>query len=292
MNSVDYKQKYLKYKNKYLELKALEESKLNLQTGGVVYSPGDYVFFIPEDKQSLTFGDKKFIENGNITSLNEFTDYLGNCTKFLRVGKPTSSFLGDINNTYNTVYTNQGSGNVLMREGSKAASNVATVAKGTAIRVGDGINQASKYIQDIKERVMPSKENKENSSTIGSALEESEKIVEPKTVEPKTVEPKTGGNKLLKGGDGCDAEPIKLGIELLIGSENEYVNDGKYTKLLEIVKLINNKAKEPSQKIKKIIYVKKPIKPGAQTTIVKNITLTLNYSNSNDNVPFIVKIGS
>jgi hypothetical protein len=269
MNSVDYKQKYLKYKNKYLELKALEESKLNLQTGGVVYSPGDYVFFIPEDKQSLTFGNKKFIENGNITSLNEFTDYLGNCTKFLRVGKPTS-FLGDINNTYNTVYTNQGSVNVLTRVGSKAASNVATVAKGTAIRVEDAY-------QYIKEGLTSPKENKENSSTIGSALEESEKTVESKPVEPekveqKTVEPKTGGNKLLKGGDGCDAEPIKLEKGLLIGSQNEYED----SKLLKIVKIIN--AKQSSQKIKKIIYVKKPIIPSKPSTIDISRTKTLGYS--------------
>ena len=118
MNSVDYKQKYLKYKNKYLELKALEESKLNLQTGGVIYKPGDYVFFIPEDQASYisVYSENSYLNKDGTfkNGFDKFTNYLGNCAKFLRVGKPSVTGK-DFANTYNTVYTNQSSASVFQR---------------------------------------------------------------------------------------------------------------------------------------------------------------------------------
>jgi len=48
----DYK-KYLKYKNKYFELK----NKLNEQTGGYSYAPGNYVFFLQENPIVNTSND-------------------------------------------------------------------------------------------------------------------------------------------------------------------------------------------------------------------------------------------
>lgn len=52
MSSIDYKQKYLKYKNKYLELKALQE--FEPQTGGFVYAPGKYLFLFLKTNLNLT----------------------------------------------------------------------------------------------------------------------------------------------------------------------------------------------------------------------------------------------
>ena len=120
MSSIDYKQKYLKYKNKYLELKALQE--FEPQTGGFVYAPGKYLFFIPENKSKFDTQtpnelgpDYKSIlvnTNGTIVgSLDNLTNYLGNCTKFLRVGKTSTGY--DFANTYNTLYSNQSSSDVI-----------------------------------------------------------------------------------------------------------------------------------------------------------------------------------
>ena len=108
MKNIDYEQKYLKYKKKYTELKILQE-----QNGGNLYLPGDYVFFIPQyrtDFDSIYDVSIKSLmidKNGTIIKgFDDFTNYLGNCAKFLRVGKTTSGY--DLSNTFNTIYTNQG----------------------------------------------------------------------------------------------------------------------------------------------------------------------------------------
>jgi hypothetical protein len=106
MNSIDYKQKYLKYKNKYLELKAQQGQ--NIQTGGYMYTSGQYLFFIPENKKQLV-DNELLVKNKVIKSLDKFTTELGNCTRFLRIGSTSTG-----NNK--TIYTNQGAWDVVKRE--------------------------------------------------------------------------------------------------------------------------------------------------------------------------------
>ena len=257
MNSVDYKQKYLKYKNKYLELKALEESKLNLQTGGVVYTPGEYVFFIPEDKIQFDTNDTLIDKNGNINEgLDRLTNYLGNCTKFLRVGKTSTGY--DFSNTYNTLYTNQGSASVIQREANTAYTNVKETTNKAVEALKKGSDVAIKKMNDLGKKTS----NNEVPLSINEVPPSINK--DPSSIN-KDPSPMTGGEK-------CDATPIKLDKGLLIGSTNEYES----TKLLKIVKLINEK--QPSNKIKKIIYVKKPLVPGKPSIIEKSKTLTLEYA--------------
>lgn len=83
MSSIDYNQKYLKYKNKYFELKEQDRLKklntdvFNQQTGGFAYAPGEYVFFIPTNKADFDsqtpkeFNQKKLVDtNGNILGMS------------------------------------------------------------------------------------------------------------------------------------------------------------------------------------------------------------------------------
>ena len=105
----DYKQKYLKYKNKYLQLK----SDLEIQKGGNYYTSGVYAFFLSSeiiDKNIIDIIDKK-----NIDNFDDFTTKLGNCALFLRIGSTTSG--RDFSNTYNTIYPNKSSLSVV---GTKA----------------------------------------------------------------------------------------------------------------------------------------------------------------------------
>lgn len=94
---LNYEQKYLKYKNKYLTLK----SNLDAQTGGNLYTPGLYAFYY----------NKNFLTNNGIQqysstkhTFDEYTNAMGPCSMFFRVGSTVTG--GDLLNTYNTVYPN------------------------------------------------------------------------------------------------------------------------------------------------------------------------------------------
>jgi hypothetical protein len=88
MNNLDeiYKQKYLKYKAKYLELKE--------QQGGIIYNTGQYVFFYKpnnlNNKLSNLVDDSRRVLK---TSFNIFTDNLANNAYYYKIDKkPTNNF--------------------------------------------------------------------------------------------------------------------------------------------------------------------------------------------------------
>ena len=77
MNTIDFKEKYEKYKNKYILLKN--------QIGGYLYPVGTYFFFIRKnDEEKLN----NFINNNNdrILQFNNFTNNLGTNVKFIKFG--------------------------------------------------------------------------------------------------------------------------------------------------------------------------------------------------------------
>jgi hypothetical protein len=256
MSSIDYKQKYIKYKNKYIELKALEElNKLNQQTGGFAYAPGEYVFFIPANKDDFdsqipkNFGQKQLVDDkGNILGLkglDDLTNYLGDCTKFLRVGRTTTGF--DIANTYNTLYANQSTGSVVKREANDAWVAAKPYVDYAINTTKQGVNQ------NIK------KDDNTDSTIHTSDLENTNKI----------------------GGDGnCVKVPKKLPKNLLIGTQNEITED----KLMNIVEFIRDnglQGTESDNRITRIIYVKKPLVPGKPTTIDMARNFVVNYQGDN-----------
>jgi len=127
----DYKQKYLKYKNKYFELK----NKLNEQTGGNLYTPGTYVFFLrekpfvnlPETAHETNW--KPILTDPNVKSIesfNLFTDYIGDCALFLRVKSSRfGSFIGKIQqHRYDTVYPNISTTNMIKNIPTNVINNI------------------------------------------------------------------------------------------------------------------------------------------------------------------------
>jgi len=230
MNTIDYKQKYLKYKNKYLELKAIEKSaKLDSQTGGFAYAPGEYVFFIPANKanfdslQIINDMPKQFVDSkGTILGnkgLDDLTNYLGNCTKFLRVGQTTSGW--DFANTYNTLYPNQSTGSVIKREvdGAKVVvEKTLEVAKQGATQIQQKVGEVSQQIKNV------------------------------------TTQNKLGGN------NECVSIPKKLSTDLLIKSQND-ININKLKKIVKFIEQNELQGTNSENKITRIIYVKKPIVP-------------------------------
>jgi hypothetical protein len=72
-NNEFYEKKYLKYKEKYNLLKSQKNLK-NSQTGGIMYLPGDYIFFYPLEKQNNI---NNLIDNNKLLSLDKFTNLIG-----------------------------------------------------------------------------------------------------------------------------------------------------------------------------------------------------------------------
>ena len=264
MDSIDYKQKYLKYKNKYLELK--EQQQLESQTGGFVYAPGKYLFFIPENKSKFDTQtpyelgpDYKSIlvnTNGTIVgSLDNLTNYLGNCTKFLRVGKTSTGY--DFANTYNTLYSNQSSTDVVKREAKDAyvaakpyIDTAVDTTKKAAEQSWNTVKQAGIEIGEQIKKITDKKPESNDESTI------------------HTSDLKDSDTVKLRGGDGeCVREPKKIEDKnLLIGD----INGVREDKLASIVKFINEnnlQGTNPENKISRIILVEKPVVPGKSSTI-------------------------
>jgi hypothetical protein len=90
MNTIDYKEKYEKYKNKYLLLKN--------QIGGYKYIAGTYLFFIRQEDEERV---KNYINNNNdkILGFDNFTNNLGTHVKFMKLGDNYVNYNGyDKNN--------------------------------------------------------------------------------------------------------------------------------------------------------------------------------------------------
>lgn len=283
MNTDDYKQKYLKYKQKYLQLKELEKSctsnTTNLsvqqqQMGGFAYAPGEYVFFIPSNKsdfdkdKATEFMQKQLVDaGGNIlgmNGLNDLTNYLGNCTKYLRVGTTSTGY--DFANTYNTLYSNQSSSDVIKRE-----TNDAWVA------TKPYIDSAAKTTEEIANKTLNAAKEIV-AKTSDAAKEMYEQVVDKGAKAAKDAKGGEGG----EGGEGCNKIPIKLPTDLLIKQQND-INEDKLTK---IIKFINEKKLQGSMdenKIERIIFVKKPIIPGKPSTIDTLRNFVVKYdANGND----------
>jgi hypothetical protein len=267
MSSIDYKQKYLKYKNKYLELKSQQE--LEPQTGGFVYAPGKYLFFIPENKSKFDTQkpnelgpDYKSIlvnTNGTIVgSLDNLTNYLGNCTKFLRVGKTSTGY--DLANTYNTLYSNQSSSDVIKREAKDAyvaAKPYIDTTKKAVEQSWNTVKQAGKEIGEQAKKIMEKKPVTNNDNSSESTIGQSDLKISDTPIKEPTV---------LQGGEGeCVREPKKIEDKnLLIGD----INGVREDKLTPIVEIINKlQGTDPENKISRIILVEKPIIPGKSSTI-------------------------
>lgn len=248
MNSIDYKQKYLKYKNKYLELKAQEQK---IQSGGYMYSSGEYVFFIPERTSNFD-ANEAYVKNGVISSLDKLTNYLGNCSRFLRIGST-------VNNK--TIYTNQSSADVLKRESkdikdkSVAAYNVVKdeskkawdaaqpyvnktleVAKQGAQSVSNVASQGYNATKDVLTK-KPDVKDKTVDTIHPSDLE---------TTDEEKHEEQVGGD------NDCDKLPIPLPANLKGFSFDNEVNESS---LIDYIKLINEK--QGSEKISRVIVVQK-----------------------------------
>ena len=307
MSTIDYKQKYLKYKNKYLELKSLQESESQKtqtpqtpQTGGFVYAPGKYLFFIPQNKKNFdtkTPGElgpdhKTILVNTNGTivgNLDNLTNYLGNCTKFLRVGKTSTGY--DFANTYNTLYSNQSSGDVIKREAKPYIDTTKKVVEqsiNTAIQTGKEIGEQAKKIMEKKSV----SDSELSNSTIHSSDLENTNTENPELNKQELNKPvstnqepiiTTGGGEGEEGEEGegeenqCERKPIKLSKELLIGD----INSVREEKLLQIVKLINDtQGTDPNNKISRIILVEKPVIPGKPSTIDLARNFSVLYQNN------------
>lgn len=289
MNSKNYREKYLKYKKKYIELKAQHE--LNMQEGGNVYAPGNYLFFIPEKKAdfdsqvSKEFGQKKLVEeDGTVLSFNNLTDYLGNCTRFLRVGTTTTGF--DTLNTYNTLYTNRGTKEIIKKDANdtwiatkpyidKAVEKVQDVAKYTAEKAKEGYEVVKDKTKDLmKPKVTDSSDASIQFSSDDEQQQSKQEVPKQEELKQEMSEEQ---NILQTGGDNeCKIESLKLDKNLLLKSENS-INEDKLSKIIKFIESKNIQDSKPENKITRIIYVKKPIIPGKMTIIDKLREFDVNY---------------
>ncbi len=121
MSDLEYKEKYLKYKNKYLTLKSQIDAQTQAQTGGNYFYRGTYVFFLNK-YQTDSEPINKIINSRIIDNFDNFTNLLGNCAYFLRVGFTTTGY--DINHDFDTIYPNKSSGGAIVSSISLSASNL------------------------------------------------------------------------------------------------------------------------------------------------------------------------
>lgn len=224
MNAVDYKEKYLKYKNKYIELKTQQEQK---NIGGFMYAPGEYIFFIPESKKQLV-DNELLVKNKTVLSLDKLTNNLGNCTRFLRIGS-------NVNNK--TIYTNQSSFDVIKRE-----------TKDVKDKTVQGYNVAKEETKKAWDVSKPYVDK------TWEATKQGAKVVADATSQGFNMTKDMINKPAQKGGvdTGCDKSPIILSRGLNgFGFDNE-VNE---TNLVNYIKLINEK--QGSEKIGRVVVIQK-----------------------------------
>ena len=136
MDSITYKQKYLKYKNKYLEFKTHQ----NVQSGGFMYSEGQYLFFIPESKKNI-IRNELIITDSTIPSLDTYTNKLGNCTRFMRICLHAA---GD----NKTIYTNQSATEAIKRVSGETYDTIKTKTNEVLDKTQQGLSSAWKSIKE------------------------------------------------------------------------------------------------------------------------------------------------
>jgi hypothetical protein len=221
MNSIDYKQKYLKYKNKYLELKDIEKQKV--LSGGFMYVPGEYVFFIPESTKKFVDNDYFVNNNNNIPSLDKLTTQLGNCTRFLRIGT-------NVNNK--TIYTNQSSMDVIKRETKDIKDKSIETYNDAKDKTQQAWVEAKPYVDQVANTASNLANTASNLATQAVNL------------------------VIKKGGDDCDKLPIPLPDDKFPSAKGfAFDNEVNETSLNDYIKLINEK--QGSEKIGRVIVVQK-----------------------------------
>lgn len=251
-SSSDYKQKYIKYKNKYLKLKASEEQKQKqIQSGGYMYSSGEYIFFIPE--KTSNFDKQEYGEsNGKISSLDKFTDNLGNCTRFLRIG-------ANVNNK--TIYSNQSFTDVVKRETMKIENKTMDVYNVVKDKSQKAWNASQPYVDNVLDITKQSGQAianvgkqgyetaKEGYGDIIKKLESNNKDESKKQLGSSN---NTYGGANEESNDNCNKLPIPLPENLKGFSFDNEVNE---TSLVDYIKLINEK--QGGDKITRVIVVQK-----------------------------------
>lgn len=208
MDEIEYKAKYMKYKNKYLELKKLENNHNNqnntTQSGGNYFSRGIYVLFLnkyqisPDNTTSIVL--EPINQTRVIKDFGKFTDKLGPCTLFLRIGSTTTGY--DINHDYDTIYPN-----------TRSSGEIST-------NLSEPENFGSKTYQAIR------------NFFVGSDSENTQEQTQEETQE-NTMK---GGYTSFEIKYLCYYKPIKL---IDIGFENSPYSKGfKYTAQIENLKIL------------------------------------------------------
>ena len=151
MSNLLFKEKYLKSKKDYLNL------VMTNQNGGVTYDSGKYMFFIPSTDASKIIkliDNRNYIKYSFLGTMNYFTDQISEDSKFLRLGSTITG--NDINNTYNTIYPNQGIFTSTSRKAINTSSNLRAIdireignASSTDIgNIGSTKKKIEDYIKD------------------------------------------------------------------------------------------------------------------------------------------------
>jgi hypothetical protein len=136
-NDEIYRQKYLKYKAKYLELKE--------QEGGILYGTGIYVFFYDTAKYTIPL--KTFYLND---TLNTFTDRIGNTAYWYRFSDKNlnnGKFLINQNRSSTEIASSKVEASA--RAAKRAAGKVAAAAKAAAARAACALLDKNWHMCDI-----------------------------------------------------------------------------------------------------------------------------------------------
>ena len=227
MSELIYKEKYLKYKNKYLELKNKTDN--DLMVGGNYYAKGIFVFFLTQNQANPTSDTGKVISNKKISDINTFTNQLGTCALFLRIGSTTTGF--DFNHTYDSIYPNKSATAVVGKSISDASNKAAEISK-------DAYNVTS----IAANKAMELSKNAYNvTSTAANKVMEASKAAYNKYKQT--------------GGDNCDnIVPMRLSE---IGLKSiKYVSDINANTISSIVNSINAKSL-PEHKIVSVVVINK-----------------------------------
>jgi len=250
----DYKQKYLKYKNKYFELK----NKLNEQTGGNLYMDGTYVFFYNKDliKNNLLIEGQKIIKD-----FNDFTNKLGNCALFFRIGYTKTG--NDFLHSYDTIYPNKSVIDVGLTTAANVIKNVGT----TTLNAVNSVINAAKKQSEENQTVVTNEKPVENQNVLTNENEEKKQIVN------------TGGNLNTK--HTCDFKAIqpvdKEGKNILPIKLIPELDDDK---LKSIIKQVNSE----SVKFTNVIIVTKRDK---DAEISKQYNIDYKTENNEEIINFI-----
>lgn len=259
---MNYKQKYIKYKNKYLELKSL-------QTGGFLYSSGQYIFFIPESKKDI-IDNKNYVKDNIILNLNTFTTNLDNCTKFMKIGST-------INGSYDEIYTNQSSYEDIkgkFNDIKKTTNNMYETSKSF-------VNENTEYIKETTNDIFNKSElyireaidiaNK-NIQKLKGCDNDSTKLEQSDNISNKDI---SSNNKNIGGNLECYASSIKLPDCLKGFKFDDQINESN---LVDYIKLIN--LHQNSNKISKIIIIEKKINIfGTNEEVRLKYIFDVNYTN-------------